>query len=169
MAHSLETRLPFLDNDLVDFSQKIPIHLKLNNIKAMARINGDDIGGGKKTNDGKVIFGSTVYLENLDNGEKINYKIADFFSASKISHLTKKKFKIILFTSRFMGRNNDDTIKAKKMGYEFTKNQLRKWGLDYHKLVMGKPSYDLFIDDKCLFFKSEWAKILKKKLMKIIQ
>ena len=72
-----------------------------------------------------------------------------------INSLYKKKFKIILFTSRFMGRNNDDTIKAKKMGYEFTKNQLRKWGLDYHKLVMGKPSYDLFIDDKCLFFKKE--------------
>ena len=26
-------------------------------------------------NDGKVIFGSTVFLENLDTGEKINYKI----------------------------------------------------------------------------------------------
>jgi len=24
---------------------------------------------------GKVIFGSTVYLEDLDTGEKINYKI----------------------------------------------------------------------------------------------
>ena len=64
-----------------------------------------------------------------------------------------------------MGRNNDDPIKAKKMGYEFTKNQLKKWGLDYHKLVMGKPSYDLFIDDKSLFFKNEWVKILKKKLI----
>ena len=29
----------------------------------------------KLNNDGKVIFGSTVFLENLDNGEKINYKI----------------------------------------------------------------------------------------------
>ena len=26
-------------------------------------------------NEGKVIFGSTVYLENLDTGDKINYKI----------------------------------------------------------------------------------------------
>ena len=26
-------------------------------------------------NEGKVIFGSTVFLENLDTGEKINYKI----------------------------------------------------------------------------------------------
>jgi len=29
----------------------------------------------KITNEGKVIFGSTVYLTNLDTGEKINYKI----------------------------------------------------------------------------------------------
>ena len=29
----------------------------------------------KITNEGKVIFGSTVYLTNLDSGEKINYKI----------------------------------------------------------------------------------------------
>ena len=29
----------------------------------------------KIVNEGKVIFGSTVYLTNLDSGEKINYKI----------------------------------------------------------------------------------------------
>ena len=29
----------------------------------------------KISNDGKVIFGSTVYLENLDTNEKISYKI----------------------------------------------------------------------------------------------
>ena len=29
----------------------------------------------KISNEGKVIFGSTVYLENLDTTEKINYKI----------------------------------------------------------------------------------------------
>ena len=39
----------------------------------IARANVIDIT--KINNNGKVIFGSTVYLENLDNGEKINYKI----------------------------------------------------------------------------------------------
>ena len=29
----------------------------------------------KLNNDGKVIFGSTVFLENLDSGERISYKI----------------------------------------------------------------------------------------------
>jgi len=39
----------------------------------IARANIIDIT--KLTNDGKIIFGSTVYLENLDTNEKINYKI----------------------------------------------------------------------------------------------
>ena len=39
----------------------------------IARANIIDVT--KMENNGKVIFGSTVYLENLDSGEKINYKI----------------------------------------------------------------------------------------------
>ncbi len=39
----------------------------------IARANVIDVT--KLANDGKVIFGSTVYLINLDTNEKINYKI----------------------------------------------------------------------------------------------
>ena len=39
----------------------------------IARANVIDVT--KLSNEGKVIFGSTVFLENLDTGEKINYKI----------------------------------------------------------------------------------------------
>ncbi|MDA9653569.1 transcription elongation factor GreA [Candidatus Pelagibacter sp.] len=39
----------------------------------IARANVIDVT--KISNEGKVIFGSTVYLENLDTGEKIDYKI----------------------------------------------------------------------------------------------
>jgi asparagine synthase (glutamine-hydrolysing) len=31
MAHGLETRVPFLDNDLVDFAMRVPVRLKLAN------------------------------------------------------------------------------------------------------------------------------------------
>ena len=44
---------------------------EINDIIARA----DVIDVTKITNEGKVIFGSTVYLINLDTGEKINYKI----------------------------------------------------------------------------------------------
>ncbi len=39
----------------------------------IARANVIDVA--EINNDGKVIFGSTVFLENLDTGEKITYKI----------------------------------------------------------------------------------------------
>ena len=44
---------------------------EINDIIARANI----IDVTKLNNEGKIIFGSTVFLENLDTGEKINYKI----------------------------------------------------------------------------------------------
>lgn len=61
MAHGLESRVPFMDNDLVDFAMQCPVGLKLNNLSNVLRINENDAGnkGGKyfhKTNDGKQIL-----------------------------------------------------------------------------------------------------------------
>jgi len=79
-----------------------------------------------------------------------------------VNSLYAKGFYIKIFTSRFMGRNNENVFKAKKQGYIFTKKQLLDWGLKYDKLIFGKPSYDLFIDDKNLSFNKNWIEILKK-------
>ena len=61
----------------------------------------------KITNEGKVIFGSTVYLTNLDNGEKINYKIVGKDEANL-------KKKLIYFQSPIgkglIGKNKSDLI-----------------------------------------------------------
>lgn len=81
----------------------------------------------------------------------------------KINQLYKKNI-IILFTARFMGRTNNNSVKAKKLGYKFTKKQLKKWGVKYHKLIMGKPSYDLLIDDLSIYFKKTWYKDIEKLL-----
>jgi len=32
--------------------------------------------------------------------------------------------------------------------YQVTRKQFEIWGVKYHDLKMGKPAYDLFIDDK---------------------
>lgn len=61
MAHSLETRVPFLDNNLVDFSMKVPIGLKLTNLREVVRINENETGKKNdkyfnRTNDGKLIL-----------------------------------------------------------------------------------------------------------------
>ena len=31
---------------------------------------------------------------------------------------------------------------------ELTKDQLDNWGVKFHQLLLGKPAYDIFIDDK---------------------
>lgn len=56
MSHSLETRVPFLDNDLVDFAQKIPAKYKLGDLQKVIKMNENEIGKMQKTNDGKVIL-----------------------------------------------------------------------------------------------------------------
>jgi asparagine synthase (glutamine-hydrolysing) len=56
MAHSLETRVPFLDNDLVDFAQKIPVNLKLADLNNVKRMDENQLGKLRKTNDGKQIL-----------------------------------------------------------------------------------------------------------------
>ena len=58
-------------------------------------------------NDGKVIFGSTVFLENLDTGEKINYKIVGRDEADL-------KHKLIYFQSPIgkglIGKKKNDLV-----------------------------------------------------------
>ncbi|MBT5715485.1 MAG: asparagine synthase (glutamine-hydrolyzing), partial [Opitutae bacterium] len=61
MAHSLESRVPFLDNDLVDFAMSCPVNLKLNNLGEVVRLNENEVGRKSskyfsKTNDGKQIL-----------------------------------------------------------------------------------------------------------------
>ena len=75
------------------------------------------------------------------------------------------KYKIIIFTARYMGRSKENSVLAHKKGYRLTKKQLYSWNLNHDKLIFGKPSYDYFIDDKAIGFnKNNWEKTLKKKL-----
>ena len=85
---------------------------------------------------------------------------------STINTLYKKKFYIKVYTSRFMGRSNGDAQLAHKKGYNLTINQLKKWKLNFNELIMGKPSYDLIIDDKFLDFNPNWSLKLTKILEK---
>ena len=64
----------------------------------------------KLNNDGKVIFGSTVYLQNLDTNEKIEYKIVGKDEADL-------KKKLIYFKSPIgkglIGKNKGDLVEIK--------------------------------------------------------
>ena len=70
-----------------------------------------------------------------------------------INKVFEQGYEIRIFTSRYMGRTNEDVERSYKMGYEYTKRQLEDWGVKFHQLQMGKPRYDIFIDDKSAFFK----------------
>tara|TARA_Y100001958_G_C21137555_1_gene477148 strand:+ start:170 stop:526 length:357 start_codon:yes stop_codon:yes gene_type:complete len=99
--------------------------------------------------------------------KKNNYKLAiPILENIKFINYLSKSFKIIIFTARYMGRNAENVIKAKKQGYKFTSNQLAKWGVKYHKLIFGKPSFDIYVDDKNLGFKKKWIRQLKLKIRK---
>ena len=71
----------------------------------IARANVIDVT--KLNNDGRVIFGSSVFLENLDTGEKISYKIVGKDEADL-------KNKLIYFKSPIgkglIGKNKKDLV-----------------------------------------------------------
>ena len=73
---------------------------------------------------------------------------------------------IKIFTSRYMGRNKENVKKVYKFGYKKTERQLKKWNLKFHELIMGKPSFDVLIDDRGFGFKKDWYKKLKNNLKK---
>ncbi|MDC1118108.1 asparagine synthase (glutamine-hydrolyzing) [Alphaproteobacteria bacterium] len=61
MAHSLETRVPFMDNDLVDFAMNLPTRLKLGKLGEVVKLDENEAGQKtakyfQKTNDGKLLL-----------------------------------------------------------------------------------------------------------------
>ena len=61
MAHGLETRVPFLDNDLVDFAMQLPVRMKLQNLEEVIRLNENEPASKtvryyQRTRDGKLLL-----------------------------------------------------------------------------------------------------------------
>ena len=72
-----------------------------------------------------------------------------------LNRLYDRGDQIVLHTSRFMGRAKGDREEAERFGRDFTERQLDGWGVRYHELWMGKPRYDIVIDDRCVFFQND--------------
>lgn len=102
MAHGLETRVPFLDNDLVDFAMRCPVHLKLNNLAEVLRINENEPGDKqgtyfRKTSDGKQILRDVMrrYIpEAVTKAEKQGFSAPDssWFKGESIEFVRRKLF-----------------------------------------------------------------------------
>jgi len=65
---------------------------------------------------------------------------------NRINKLFDEGNTIIYWTARGSGSG--------KQYFELTYNQLKQWGAKFHELRMGKPIFDMFIDDKA--FNSEF-------------
>ena len=76
----------------------------------------------------------------------------------KINSLYEIGHKIIIFTARGMTTYKENKNLINKNLRPLTKNQLKCWGLKYHKLIMCKPSYDVYIDDKNFSYQKDWYK-----------
>lgn len=80
MAHGLEERFPFLDNDLVDFAQSIPVKYKLGNLESMMKIDENEFRDKKK-----------LYTE-YDDGKNVLRKSMLDFLPEKIVNRKKQGF-----------------------------------------------------------------------------
>ena len=102
MAHGLENRVPFMDNDLVDFAMQCPVGLKLNNLKEVLKINENDPGNKssqyfQKTNDGKQILRDVMkrYIpDEIVQAEKKGFSSPDasWFKKESIDFVKEKIF-----------------------------------------------------------------------------
>ena len=72
-----------------------------------------------------------------------------FFERIKVvNELFDQGNQIILLTARGMGSSENNQEIAKTKWESFTKDQLASWGVKYHMLFLGKPSGDVYVDDK---------------------
>ncbi len=80
MAHGLEERFPFLDNDLVEFAQRVPVRHKLANLEKRVRIDENEFR-----------YKRTLYTE-YDDGKNVLRKAMLDFLPEKIINRKKQGF-----------------------------------------------------------------------------
>ena len=100
MAHGLETRVPFLDNDLVEFAMQVPVHLKLGNLGEVVRLNENEPGNKtrryfEKTRDGKRLLRRAMakYVPpEIAEGEKRGFSAPDasWFRGESIEYVRRE-------------------------------------------------------------------------------
>ena len=81
MAYGLETRVPFMDNELVDFAMKLPVNLKVRNLGVSDRIN-ENIQGNKRNQ----------YFNQTNDGKYLLRKAMGKYTSSAVAERTKQGF-----------------------------------------------------------------------------
>ena len=81
MAHGLETRVPFLDNDLVDFAQRVPVRLKLRDLEHVVKL--DENEPGDKTQ---------RYFERTRDGKLLLRRVMEHYVPAEVAQQVKQGF-----------------------------------------------------------------------------
>ena len=102
MAHSLETRVPFLDNNLVDLAMQVPVRLKLGNLAEVVRLNENEPGHKatkyfNKTKDGKLLLRKMMSRHipaEVTQQEKQGFSAPDasWFKGESIDYVRRQLF-----------------------------------------------------------------------------
>ena len=82
------------------------------------------------------------YYEKDRDQMKYEEAIPNYENIAKVNKLYNDGHQITFWTARGTQTGIN--------WYDVTKQQLLTWGVLHHNLLMGKPYFDLFIDDKAL-------------------
>lgn len=120
MAHGLESRVPFLDNDLVDFAQTLPVSLKLGNLGEVVRLNENEPGHKpekyfRKSRDGKILMRQAMskYVpEVISQREKQGFSAPDssWFQGESIDFVRRKLFSSETKIYEFLDRKTTHSL-----------------------------------------------------------
>jgi asparagine synthase (glutamine-hydrolysing) len=98
MAHSLETRVPFLDDELVGFAMRLPVRQKLQNLESHVRLD-ENLPGKRRlydleTKDGKAVLRramSRLIPRDIVEGTKQGFAAPDasWFRGESIDYLNR--------------------------------------------------------------------------------
>ncbi len=92
-------RVPFMDNDLVEFAMQVPVNLKLGNLQEVSRINENELYKKQKyfqkTKDGKLLLRKAMegYIpEVVTQREKQGFSAPDasWFRGESIDYVNEK-------------------------------------------------------------------------------
>lgn len=102
MAHGLETRVPFLDNDLVDFAMRMPVRYKLGNLQKVVELNENEPGPKTqkyfdKTQDGKLLLRKAMRKHIPDKvtqqaKQGFSAPDANWFKGESIDYIRRRLF-----------------------------------------------------------------------------
>ena len=95
-----------------------------------------------------------TYIFDIDGticyNKGTSYEMAEPYPdrIKKVNDLYDQGNKIVFLTARGMGRSDNSTAYAYSAFEKLTKKQLDEWGVKYHRLFLGKPAGDVYVDDK---------------------